>query len=47
MLKMRLEGLGEKEILWLCDITKYNIYRLENECNKLSLFPPLARKKHI
>lgn len=42
--KMRLEGLGEKEILWLCDITKHNIYRLENECNKLSLFPPLARK---
>ena len=36
--KMRLPGLGEKEIKWLCEISKYDIYRLDNECAKLELF---------
>jgi len=38
--KMRLPGLSEKERQWLCGVAKYNIYRLEQECNKLSAFIP-------
>lgn len=37
-IKMRLPGLSEKERQWLCTAAKYNIYRLEQECNKISSF---------
>lgn len=37
-LKMRLPGLIEDQIKWLCQITKYNIYRLDNEAKKLEIF---------
>lgn len=36
--KARVPGLTEPQIKWLCEISKYNIYRLEKECDKLSIF---------
>lgn len=42
--KVRLPGLDEKEIKWLCEITHYDIYRLDNECIKLELFNSAAQK---
>lgn len=36
--KMRLPGLDDKERKWLCEICKYDIYRLDNECAKLEIF---------
>lgn len=36
--QMRLSGLDEKQVKWLCEITKYDIYRLDKECSKLELF---------
>jgi len=36
--KVRVPGLTEAQAKWLCDISKYNIYRLEKECDKLSIF---------
>lgn len=36
--KARVPGLTELQIKWLCEISKYNIYRLEKECDKLSIF---------
>lgn len=37
--KYRLQGLNENSILWLCQICGYDIYRLDQECKKLELFP--------
>lgn len=37
--KVKLTGLSEQEYKWLCSITKYDIYRLDNEINKISIFP--------
>lgn len=36
--KVRLSGLTEEEIKWLCQITNYDIFRLDNECKKLEIF---------
>lgn len=36
--KIRVPGLTDSQVKWLCDISKYNIYRLEKECDKLSIF---------
>lgn len=36
---MRLPGLNEDMIRWLCNICKYDIYRLDQECKKLEQFP--------
>ena len=41
--QMRLPGLDEKQIKWLCEITKYDIYRLDRECAKLELFSKPAQ----
>lgn len=41
--KMRLPGLNENQIKWLCDISKYDIYRLNNECKKLEIFTPATQ----
>ena len=35
----RLKGLGEREINWLCQVCKYDIYRLDMECRKIEMFP--------
>lgn len=43
--KYRLQGLEEKEILWLCQICRYDIYRLDQECKKLEIFPPGSQKQ--
>lgn len=43
-MKMRLPGLSEEEILWLCKIANYNIYRLDFEASKLELFPSGQQK---
>jgi len=40
----RLPGLLKEQIHWLCEISKYDIYRLEQECNKISIFPQNAQK---
>lgn len=36
--KARVPGLTDAQVKWLCDISKYNIYRLEKEADKLSIF---------
>lgn len=36
--KSRLPGLNKKKVEWLCQITKYDIHRLNNEIKKISLF---------
>lgn len=41
--KYRVPGLDENELKWLCKVTKYDIYRLEMECNKLALFPEASQ----
>ncbi len=43
-IKVRLPGLDEKETKWLCEVSKYDIYRLDNECAKLELFSPAQQK---
>ena len=43
--KYRLQGLDEKEVIWLCQICKYDIYRLDQECRKLEIFPVAAQKQ--
>lgn len=42
--KMRLPGLSNDEVLWLCQNSKYNIYRLDKECSKLEIFTPGFQK---
>lgn len=37
---MRLPGLSKKEVEWLCSVCQYDIYRLNQECNKLEIFLP-------
>lgn len=37
-------GLDVKECEWLCKICKYDIYRIDQECRKLKLFPEGAQK---
>ena len=36
--QMRLPGLNDKEVKWLCEVSQYDIYRLDNECKKLEIF---------
>ena len=36
--KMRLPGVSEKDIEWLCKQAHYDIYRLSNECDKIAIF---------
>ena len=43
-IKMRLAGLDALQIKWLCDISKYDIYRLDNECKKLEIFTVAEQK---
>lgn len=42
-IRFRLQGLEEKDILNLCNITNYDIYRLDRECKKIEIFPPASR----
>jgi len=42
--KMRLSGLDERQIKWLCEICRYDIYRLDNECAKLEIFSPAGQQ---
>ena len=42
--KMRLPGLDDNERQWLCSISNYDIYRLDNECKKLEIFPEAMQK---
>lgn len=43
--KYKLPGLSEEEIRWLCDICKYDIYRLDNECSKMSIFNKIEQEQ--
>lgn len=36
---MRLKGLSQDMVNWLCKICKYDVYRLDQECKKLEQFP--------
>lgn len=31
-------GLDQQQITWLCDICKYDLYRIYNECQKINIF---------
>lgn len=42
--KLRLPGLDDRERKWLCEICKYDIYRLDNECAKLEIFTPAGQQ---
>lgn len=42
--KMRLPGLDDKQVKWLCDVAKYDIYRLNQECLKLEMFNKGSQK---
>lgn len=42
--KMRLKGLNDEEIRWLCEVAKYDVYRLDQECKKLEIFEPAQQK---
>ena len=42
--KLRLPGLDDKERKWLCEVCKYDIYRLDNECIKLEIFNTAGQK---
>lgn len=36
--KMRLQGLDDTQIKWLCEVCTYDIFRLDQECKKLEIF---------
>lgn len=42
--KMRLPGLQDIQVKWLCEITSYNIFRLDQECKKIEIFPEMSQK---
>lgn len=42
-MKMRLPGLAELQIKWLCEIAKFDPFRLNNEADKLAIFPPASQ----
>ena len=42
--KVRLPGLDEIETKWLCQVSQYDIYRLDNECAKLEIFNAPTQK---
>lgn len=39
----RVPGLAAEKVHWLCDVCKYDVYRLEQECNKLAIFPKASQ----
>lgn len=41
----RLKGMDPKAIKWLCEITNYNILRLENEIDKIAVFDEKDRMR--
>lgn len=41
----RLKGLSEDIIKWLCNVCKYDINRLDNECKKLEKFPAASQNQ--
>ena len=43
--KYRLKGLDENNVLWLCQICNYDIYRLDSECKKLEIFPQASQQQ--
>lgn len=42
--KSQLPGLAAEQIKWLCEISKYDIYRLDNECRKMGAFEAPMQK---
>lgn len=40
-----IPGLGNREIKWLCDITQYDLNRLENEASKINIFDKKDQNK--
>jgi len=36
--KMRLPGVKESDVEWLCKQAKYDIYRIDSECDKIAIF---------
>lgn len=37
--KVLVPGLSNEKIKWLCGATKYDVYRIKNELDKVSIFP--------
>ena len=44
-IKHRCPNLSQVRIDWLCDITKLDIYRIENEIDKIAIYPPEFQDK--
>lgn len=42
--KVRLHGVNETITKWLCEVTNHDIYRLENEIDKISIFDEIHRE---
>ena len=43
-MKVLLPGLNEDQIKWLCKICDYDVYRLKNEADKISIFLPSTQE---
>ena len=42
--KYRLPGLSTEQIKWLCEIAKNDIFRIDQECKKIEIFPESMQK---
>lgn len=42
--KYRLPGLSIEQIKWLCEIAKNDIFRIDQECKKIEIFPEAMQK---
>ena len=42
--KFRLPGLSAEQVKWLCDVTKNDIFRIDQECRKIEIFPESMQK---
>lgn len=42
--KYRLPGLSVEQVKWLCEIAKNDIFRIDQECRKIEIFPENMQK---
>ena len=40
-----LPGLDEAQVKWLCEVCKYDVYRIYNECSKINIFDKKDQEK--
>lgn len=43
-IRYRVPGLDDIQVKWLCEVTKGDIYRIDQECKKLEIFPSTMQK---